>query len=199
MNKLNTKDFILTGILTAVMWIICMIISTIMSILGPVTNVFYPAVVAIPNGIVMMLLLAKVPKKGVLTISGIIQGLLFLVVGAFWFIPVSLVLGGMICDLLVMNKKNITVKSMEIAYTLFSGIFAFGVTGPMKFLQKAFVAATKKNGISQDYIDGLIKMTSVPMLVLLVAAGLICGFLGAKLGQKMLMKHFVKAGLVSAR
>ena len=199
MNKLNTKDFILTGILTAVMWIICMIISTIMSILGPVTNVFYPAVVAIPNGIVMRLLLAKVPKKGVLTISGIIQGLLFLVVGAFCFIPVSLVLGGMICDLLVMNKKNITVKSMEIAYTLFSGIFAFGVTGPMKFLQKAFVAATKKNGISQEYIDGLIKMTSVPMLVLLVAAGLICGFLGAKLGQKMLMKHFVKAGLVSAR
>ena len=40
-----------------------MIISTIMSVAGPVTNVFYPSVVAIPNGIVMMLLLAKVPKK----------------------------------------------------------------------------------------------------------------------------------------
>ena len=44
-----------------------MIISTIMSVAGPVTNVFYPSVVAIPNGIVMMLLLAKVPKKGVFT------------------------------------------------------------------------------------------------------------------------------------
>lgn len=63
-QKLNAKDFILIGILTALMWIICMIISTIMSVAGPVTNVFYPSVVAIPNGIVMMLLLAKVPKKG---------------------------------------------------------------------------------------------------------------------------------------
>ena len=62
-QKLNAKDFILIGILTALMWIICMIISTIMSVAGPVTNVFYPSVVAIPNGIVMMLLLAKVPKK----------------------------------------------------------------------------------------------------------------------------------------
>ena len=67
-QKLNAKDFILIGILTALMWIICMIISTIMSVAGPVTNVFYPSVVAIPNGIVMMLLLAKVPKKGVFTI-----------------------------------------------------------------------------------------------------------------------------------
>lgn len=63
-KKLNAKDFILIGVLTALMWIICMIISTIMSVAGPVTNVFYPAVVAVPNGIVMMLLLAKVPKKG---------------------------------------------------------------------------------------------------------------------------------------
>ena len=62
-KKLNAKDFILIGVLTALMWIICMIISTVMSIAGPVTNVFYPAVVAIPNGIVMMLLLAKSPEE----------------------------------------------------------------------------------------------------------------------------------------
>ena len=45
-KKLNAKDFILIGVLTALMWIICMIISTVMSIAGPITNVFYPAVVA---------------------------------------------------------------------------------------------------------------------------------------------------------
>ena len=77
-QKLNAKDFILIGVLTALMWIICMIISTIMSVAGPVTNVFYPSVVAIPNGIVMMLLLAKVPKKGVFTICAAIQAILFL-------------------------------------------------------------------------------------------------------------------------
>ena len=37
-QKLNAKDFILIGVLTALMWIICMIISTIMSVVGPVTR-----------------------------------------------------------------------------------------------------------------------------------------------------------------
>ena len=110
-QKLNAKDFILIGVLTALMWIICMIISTIMSVAGPVTNVFYPSVVAIPNGIVMMLLLAKVPKKGVFTICSAIQAILFLLVGAFWFIPIGLVIGGVICDFLVMGRKEITMKS----------------------------------------------------------------------------------------
>ena len=144
-NKLNAKDFILIGALTALMWIICMIISTVMSIAGPVTNVFYPAVVAIPNGIVMMLLLAKVPKKGVFTISGTIQGILFLLVGGFWLIPVALIAGGLICDFLILGRNEITTKSMVTAYTVFNGIFAFGaIVGPMSFLQSAFVGAMEK-------------------------------------------------------
>ena len=113
-----------------------MIISTIMSVAGPVTNVFYPSVVAIPNGIVMMLLLAKVPKKGVFTICAAIQAILFLLVGAFWFIPIGLVIGGVICDFLVMGRKEITMKSMMVAYALFSAIFAFSAICPIKFLSE---------------------------------------------------------------
>ena len=199
-KKLNAKDFILIGVLTALMWIICMVISTVMSIAGPVTNVFYPAVVAIPNGIVMMLLLAKVPKKGVFTISGTIQGILFLLVGGFWLIPVALIIGGLICDFLIIGSREISMKSMIISYTIFSGIFAFGaIVGPMSFLQSAFIGAMEKNNIAQEYIDGMIKITSGFMPVFIVAAGLIGGLLGGYVGQKTLKKHFIKAGLVSAK
>ena len=72
-TKLVGKDLILTGALTALMFVIYMIISIAMSFAGPVTNVFYPPVVSVVNGIVMMLLLAKVPKLGALSIAGIIQ------------------------------------------------------------------------------------------------------------------------------
>lgn len=198
-KKLNAKDFILIGVLTALMWIICMIISTIMSVAGPVTNVFYPSVVAIPNGIVMMLLLAKVPKKGVFTICGIIQAILFLLVGAFWFIPIALIAGGVICDFLVMGRSEITIKSMITAYTIFSGIFAFGAICPIRFLQNAFVGAMVKNNIAQEYIDGMLGITSGFMPVVIVAAGLLGGSIGGYIGQKALKKHFVKAGLVSVK
>ncbi|MFT3982868.1 MAG: MptD family putative ECF transporter S component [Lachnospiraceae bacterium] len=198
-KKLNAKDFILVGILTALMWVICMIISTAMSVAGPITNVFYPPVVAIPNGIVMMLLLAKVPKKGVLTICGIIQAVLFLVVGAFWFIPISLVAGGILCDILILGGKEVTTRSMMAAYSVFSGIFTFGAIGPIKFLQAAFVAAMERNSIPQEYIDTITGFTSAPMLIVIVAAGLIGGLLGGWLGQNMLKKHFIKAGLVTVK
>ena len=173
-QKLNAKDFILIGVLTALMWIICMVISTIMSVAGPVTNVFYPAVVAIPNGIVML-------------------------VGAFWFIPIGLVIGGIICDFLVMSRNEITMKSMMAAYALFSAIFAFSAICPIKFLQSAFVGAMEKNNIAPEYIQGMLSITSVPMLVVIVAAGLVGGLIGGFIGQKALKKHFIKAGLVSVK
>lgn len=43
----------------------------------------------------MILLLAKVPKKGVFAVSAEIQGILFLLVGGFWTIPVALIIGGL--------------------------------------------------------------------------------------------------------
>lgn len=199
-NKLNAKDFILIGVLTALMWIICMIISSVMSIAGPVTNVFYPGVVAIPNGIVMMLLMAKVPKKGVFTINGVIQGILFLLVGGFWTISAALIVGGVICDFLIMAREKVSMKSMIIAYTIYSGIFSLGaIVCPMNFLQSAFVAAMEKNGIAQEYIDGMIRITSGFMPVVIIVAGLLGGLIGGYIGQKALKKHFIKAGLVSAK
>ena len=180
-QKLNAKDFILIGVLTALMWFICMLLSGVLSFAGPVTNVFYPSIVPVVNGIVMMLLLAKVPKKGVFTISGVIQAVLFLLVGAFWF----------------MARKGITRRTMTVAYTLYCGIYAFGAICPIKFLQSAFVGAMEKNNIAQDYIDGMLKITSTPMLFVIVAGGLLGGLVGSIIGQKLLNKHFVKAGLVS--
>ena len=57
--------------------------------------------------------------------------------------------------------------------------------------------AVEKNNIAQDYIDGMLKITSTPMLFVIVAGGLLGGLVGSIIGQKLLNKHFVKAGLVS--
>ncbi len=199
-KKLNAKDFILIGVLTALMWIICMIISTIMSVAGPVTNVFYPAVAAIPSGVVMMLLLAKVPKKGVFAISATIQGILFLLVGGFWTIPIALIIGGLLCDFAIMSKGDISMKSMAVAYAIWNGIFSIGaIVIPMRFLQRAFIGAMEKNNIAPEYIQGMIDITSGFMPAVIIAVGLIGGLLGGYIGQKALKKHFIKAGLVSAK
>jgi energy-coupling factor transport system substrate-specific component len=87
---------------------------------------------------------------------------------------------------------------MIAAYSVYSGIFTFGAIAPMNIFRDAFMALTLKNGISQEYVDGLIKMTEWPMLTVIIIAGFVGGFLGGLLGLKILKKHFVKAGLVQA-
>ena len=195
-SKLGGKDLILTGALTALMFVIYMIVSIAMSLAGPVTNVFYPAVVSIFNGIVMMLLLAKVPKRGAMSIAGIIQGLLTFLVGAFWTVGTGLIVGGLLADFLIIGSKKISTKKMIAAYSVFSGIFTFGAISPMKIFRDAFMELTLKNGISQEYVDGLIKMTEWPMLTIIIVTGFVCGLIGGLIGLKVLKKHFVKAGLV---
>jgi energy-coupling factor transport system substrate-specific component len=197
-TKLIGKDLILTGALTALMFIIYMIISIVMSLAGPVTNVFYPPAVSVVNGIVMMLLLAKVPKFGVLSIAGVIQGLLSFLVGAFWTVGTGLIVGALIADFLIIGKREITTGKMIAAYSVFSGIFTFGAIAPMNILRDAFMQTTLRNGLSQEYVDGLINMTQWPMLTVIIIAGFIGGLVGSFIGLKVLKKHFVKAGLVQA-
>ena len=197
-KELVGKDLILIGALTAVMFVIYMIVSIAMSFAGPVTNVFYPPVVSIFNGIVMMLLLAKVPKLGALSIAGTIQGLLSFLLGAFWTVGTGLIVGAILADFLIIGFKDISTKKMIAAYSVFSGFFTFGAIAPMNIFREAYMALTLKNGISQEYVDGLIKMTEWPMLTVIIIAGFIGGFLGGLLGLKILKKHFVKAGLVQA-
>ncbi|MCR4792993.1 MAG: MptD family putative ECF transporter S component [Lachnospiraceae bacterium] len=197
-NKLVGKDLILTGALTAVMFVIYMAVSIVMSLAGPVTNVFYPAAVSLVNGIVMMLLLAKVPKFGALSIAGVIQGLLTFLVGAFWTVGAGLIVGALFADLLFIGLGEISTKKMITAYAVFSGIFTFGAISPMKIFREAYMDLTLSNGISQEYVDGLIKMTEWPMLTVIIITGFVCGFIGGIIGLNVLKKHFVKAGLVQA-
>lgn len=89
---------------------------------------------------------------------------------------------------------------MAVAYSIWNGIFSIGaIVIPMRFLQSAFVGAMEKNNIAPEYIQGMIHITSGFMPVVIIIAGLIGGLLGGYIGQKALKKHFVKAGLVSAK
>ena len=76
---------------------------------------------------------------------------------------------------------------------------SFSAICPIKFLQSAFVGAMEKNNIAPEYIEGMLNITSVPMLVVIVAVGLVGGLIGGFIGQKALKKHFIKAGLVSVK
>jgi len=63
-TKLGVKDFVVIGVISAIAAVLFMVIGTIVGT-TPIGWVFMHSILAIPFGILYMLLYSKVPKKGV--------------------------------------------------------------------------------------------------------------------------------------
>ena len=76
-QKLQTRDFISVGIFSLIYAAVAFIIGGIAQ-MTPITFPFMPMIVALFTGTVFMLYIAKIPKRGAITILGIIQVFFYL-------------------------------------------------------------------------------------------------------------------------
>ena len=68
-KKLETRDFISVGIFSLIYSVVAFVIGGVAQ-MTPVTFPFMPMIVALFTGTVFMLYVAKIPKKGALSILG---------------------------------------------------------------------------------------------------------------------------------
>lgn len=77
-KKLETRDFISVGIFSLIYAVVAFVIGGAAQ-MTPVTFPFMPMIVALFTGTVFMLYVAKIPKKGALSILGVIAAILLFV------------------------------------------------------------------------------------------------------------------------
>lgn len=87
-NSLTIKDLVTTGIFSALCFILVLLGGVFFGA-NPVLTFWMPVGSALLAGPVFLLLIAKVPKHGPLTIVGIITGLIFFVTGMHWTMCVA--------------------------------------------------------------------------------------------------------------
>ena len=99
MNRLQGKDLINIGIFTAIYFIVIFAAASIgfIPIFIPLISVIVPLV----GGIPMMLFFSKIKKFGMLTITGIIGGIFFYLIGYGWIGLLGWVLGGILSDVVL--------------------------------------------------------------------------------------------------
>ena len=113
MNRLQGKDLINIGIFTAIYFIVIFAAASIgfIPIFIPLISVIVPLV----GGIPMMLFFSKIKKFGMLTITGIIGGIFFYLIGYGWIGLLGWVLGGILSDVVLKiggyQKFKVTVLS----------------------------------------------------------------------------------------
>ena len=195
-NKLTVPDLISIGVFTALYFVLVTIATFGSAAIAPgFNNVILPAVCALISGCVYMLLAAKLQKFGGISVMGIVMGLFFMTSGHFIISFAANIVMGIVADFVARVSSYKSKKGLLISYVLFS----YGLVGPiipMWFMKDAYVATLEARGKDAAYIADLFANINMTTFVIAVVATLVCALVGGWFGQKMVKKHFVKAGIV---
>jgi len=191
--RYSARDLLNVAIFVVISFVIVFAVS-MLGIAGPLVMLFTLPLSAIAAGIPYMLFLTRVRHAGMVALFGIVFALLFLLFGHPWqstLLTIVLALAGE----LVLAAGGYRSKWAAIwTYTIFSAWFA-GPWIPFLLDPEQYVRGRLTATMGAAYVHDFVQVVTAPALLGMIAATLVCGFLGALLGTALLRKHFRKAGL----
>lgn len=192
-TKLQAKDLINLGLFTVLYFVIGCCVAIPIGFV-PIFMPILGALWALITGIPFMLFLTRVKKFGMVTIMGILSGLLMGLTGmGFWGVLTGAIFG-LLGDLILKSGDYKSVKKSLIGYAIFS-IWIIGTYIPMYFMvedSRASFAAS----FGEEYADKVMAVMPMWSIVLVIAGIFVFAILGGLLGKALLKKHFAKAGIV---
>lgn len=127
------------------------------------------------------------------TLTGIILGLLNVLIGAGVLVLIFGVVFGVLGDLVLKAGKYQSWKFTLLGYGVFS-LWIMGYVSRMFLTRTEFFAFLESN-YGAEYTATLASYTPAWMFPVLFVVTFIGGILGALLGRVVLKKHFKKAGI----
>ena len=190
-NKLQAKDLINVGIFTAIYFVIFfagMMLGYI-PIFIPLLGLVCPILCGIP----FMLYLTKVKKFGMVSLTGIILGLLNLIMGSGVLVLIFGIIFGVLGDVILRAGKYQSWKCTLLG----NGVFSLWIMGYVSrmFLTRTEFFASLVSSYGQEYVDTLMSYTPGWMYPVLFVVTFIGGILGALLGKAVLKELFEEAGV----
>ncbi len=194
-SKMQVKDFITLGVLNAVFTVLFILLTVVVGIV-PVTGILAPAIAAIPLGVVFILLMIKVAKKGTLLVSGVLQAVILFLLSGAWTFVVAVIAATLLGELIVWGSYK-DLHRVTISYIVLICGYALGSFAPIVFFTESWRADSVASGYNVSYVNAFTEILNGPILLGVLALSALGALLGAMLGKKMLKKHFVKAGVTS--
>lgn len=192
---LTVKDLIITGVFSALIFI-CITAGGGFFAINPVLTFYMPIGSAVLTGPAFLLLIAKVPKRFPVTISGLLLGIFFFATGMHWAFSLGYILMGIAADVVAGTQKYKSKKINVLAYILFS----LGATGSylVYFINpESWISTMLNNGTTQDYINTMQESAGWWVLVIMLVGTVIVAGLSGLVGCHLLKKQFEKAGITA--
>ena len=194
-DRLSVRDLITIGMLSLLLVILMSVIMTVV-FLVPVLFPFGMAFVAIPGGVIGMLLLARVAKPGVILIWGATLAVMMVALGFGAIPPIALLVAALVGELLYNRLGRHNFGGMAVGYgSLIVGI-AVGSNLIFAFSPGVGLADAAARGNDPGALAAMMRFISPGMLPVIGAVAFGGAWLGAMLGRRLLRKHFERAGKV---
>ena len=190
-ERLNVKDLITVGIFS----VIIIVLIFIFGMLGyiPMVMLALPILAALICGIPYMLFLTRVSKFGMVTLLGVIIGIVMFLSGHTWVPIVTFTVCALIADIIL---KMVNYSSI-INYIISHGVFILGIMGnmlPFFILRDAYMSAMRAS-MGNDYVNVIAPYLQTNFLIVLIILTFIAGLISAYIGKIVLKKHFERAGI----
>ncbi len=190
-KKLDVKDLINVGIFTAIYYILLIVAGFLGYI--PIFSVLFSLVVALLCGIPFVLFLTRTKTFGMITIMGVLLGILNFAFGQGWYSIVTGLLCGLLADLICKAGEYKSWKHMVVCFCVFSE-WVIGSMLPMWVMKDSYFAMMSDTQ-GAAFAKSLESLITGWMLVLLIVLTAVAAVIGAYLGKAVLKKHFTRAGI----
>lgn len=197
LNKkgLTIKDLVTIGIFTALFFVF-QLIGSLPFAPNPALTFYQPFGIALLCGPAFLLMVAKVPKRGTIAILGIINGIVWFVLGMHWAMDLGYVVMGIVADIVAGTKKYKSIKMNILSYDLFcigpAGVFVAYFADPA-----AWASTMLNKGVSQEYINTMTASAPTGMLPVILIVTMVIATISGIVGRKLLKKQFEKAGITA--
>ena len=196
-NKWKVKDVITTVILSVLLIVMQLAINMICMVNDFVSMVLSVGFTMLICGPVYFLMVSRVRKRFVTLIYMTLLGVVFLLMGNWFLLPYFIIIG-LICEAILwkevsFEKSKRLIVSWTVASLLYNGVNLL----PVLFFWDTYYSFAKESGMEQSYIDSYVHYYTTPgWIVSILIFTTVCGFVGSLIGQKLISKHFKKAGVL---
>ena len=196
-NRWKVKDVITTALMSVLLIVIQLAVNMICMANDFVSMVLSVGFTMLLCGPVYFLMVSRVHKRFVTLVYMTLLGIIFLLMGNWFLLPYFIAIG-LLCEAMLWRQGSYQdpvrlTATWTLASLLYNGVNLL----PVWFFWDTYYSFALASGMEQSYIDSYVHYYTAPgwIIVILIFTTL-CGFIGSLIGQRLIKKHFKKAGIL---
>jgi len=191
--SLSARDLLNVAIFAVIYFVVVYAIN-MLGLINPVVMVLALLLSVIAAGVPFMLFLTRVRHAGMVTLFGLLIGVVYGLTGLGWTTAVVALVVSVIAEVILWVGRYRSRWAAIGACAVFSGWY-IGPMIPLLIDREEYLNSPAMEGVGDQYVADFDQLVTVPVLWGFNVATIVCGLIGGILGAVLLKKHFVRAGL----